>query len=253
MTTPRLPDPLPELPYLDASIALDVYAHSSLHYEGKPVNEEYGDNKRLAILGEAVLSMAVTQSLFCRKPLKSAEAIVAEGQTMTSDATIHIWVEAYKMKTHLAFAPSALEETKTEAASRALLTSYLGAVYYRYGLSQIQAWIDRLIDPDQPATHPCPTQPSQLPPALPGSPQQTQFINSAQDNILATFNQKLQQKGFTADWSAESTGPAHALRWTVKCIVNGVERGQGTGRNQNLARKEAAKIAFANMRFGSFA
>jgi ribonuclease-3 len=53
-----------------------VYAHSSLHYEGKPVNEEYGDNQRLAILGEAVLSMAVTQRLFSKKPLKSAETIV---------------------------------------------------------------------------------------------------------------------------------------------------------------------------------
>jgi dsRNA-specific ribonuclease len=75
MTTPKLPDPLPELPYLDAAIALDVYAHRSLHYEGKPVNEEYGDNRRLAILGEAVLNMAVTQRLFYQKPLKTAEMI----------------------------------------------------------------------------------------------------------------------------------------------------------------------------------
>jgi hypothetical protein len=32
------------------------------------------------------------------------------------------------------------------------------------------------------------------------------------------FNQKLQQNGYTADWPAESSGPAHALRWTVKCL-----------------------------------
>jgi len=76
MTTRRLPDLLPDLPYLDAAIALDVYAHSSLYYDGKPVNGEYGDNQRLSILGEAVLNMAVTQSLFCKKPLKSAETIV---------------------------------------------------------------------------------------------------------------------------------------------------------------------------------
>jgi hypothetical protein len=76
MTTTSLPNPLPDLPHLDAAIALDVYAHSSLHYDGKPVNDEYGDNRRLSVLGEAVLSMAVTQSLFYKKPLKSAEAIV---------------------------------------------------------------------------------------------------------------------------------------------------------------------------------
>jgi len=145
MATPSLPDPLPDLPYLDAAIALDVYAHSSLHYVGKPINEEYGDNERLAILGETVLSMAVTQSLFYKKPLKSAAAIAVrlsfeadfvgwivialcfycyflmliqeERQLVTSDANIHIWVEAYKMKSRLAFAPSALEATKTETVS----------------------------------------------------------------------------------------------------------------------------------------
>jgi ribonuclease-3 len=76
VAAPRLPSPLPELPYLEARIALDVYAHSSLHYEGKPVNEEYGDNQRLAVLGEAVLNLAVTQRLFCKKPHKSADEIV---------------------------------------------------------------------------------------------------------------------------------------------------------------------------------
>ena len=75
-TASRLPDQLPDLPYLDASMALNVYAHSSLHYEGKPVNEEYGDNQRLAVLGEVVLSTAVTQRLFSTKPMKSAETIV---------------------------------------------------------------------------------------------------------------------------------------------------------------------------------
>jgi ribonuclease-3 len=249
MTTPKLPDPLPELPYLDAAIALDVYAHRSLHYEGKPVNEEYGDNRRLAILGEAVLNMAVTQRLFYQKPLKTAEMIEGQRQAVTSDAIIHQWVEAYKMQSRLAFAPSALEETKTEAASRFLLTSYIGAVYYRYGLSPIKAWIDRLIEPDDPPVHSNPPQPSQLPPAIPQSPQHTHHINPAQGNALAMFNQTLQQNGMTAEWPAESSGPPHALRWSVRCLVNGVEKGKGSGRNQKLAREEAAKVASVNMGF----
>ena len=40
-----------------------------------------------------------------------------ERNAVTSDANIHAWVEAYKMKSRLAFAPAALEETKTEAVS----------------------------------------------------------------------------------------------------------------------------------------
>jgi len=245
MTTPKLPNTLPELPYLDAAITLDVYAHSSLHYEGKPVNDEYGDNHRLAILGEAVLNMAVTQRLFSQKPLKSADTIKREREAATSNAIIHQWVDAYKMKTRLAFAPAALEETKTEKASRFLLTSYIGAVYYRYGLSPIKTWIDGLIDPDGPPS--VPPQPSYVPPALPQSPPQIHHINPPQNNILATFNQTLQQNGMTAEWPAESVGPAHALRWSVKCMVNGIERGQGIGRNQKTAREEAAKVASVSM------
>jgi hypothetical protein len=157
-------------------------------------------------------------------------------QAVTSDAIIHQWVEAYKMQSRLAFAPSALEETKTEAvghtrhhilshhltyplqASRFLLTSYIGAVYYRYGLSPIKAWIDRLIEPDDPPVHSNPPQPSQLPPAIPQSPQHTHHINPAQGNALAMFNQTLQQNGMTAEWPAESSGPPHALRWSVRCL-----------------------------------
>jgi len=44
-------------------------------------------------------------------------SIQEEWNAATSDANIHAWVEAYKMKSRLAFAPAALEETKTEAVS----------------------------------------------------------------------------------------------------------------------------------------
>jgi dsRNA-specific ribonuclease len=97
-------------------------------------------------------------------------------------------------------------------ASRFLLTSYLGAVYYRRGLSPIQAWIDRLIDPD--GTPAGPQQPPNTPPALPHS----QIHHSPQNNSLSAFNQQCGQIGYSVEWPAESNGPAHALRWSVKCM-----------------------------------
>lgn len=60
---------LPYLPPLEGDLLLDVFTHSSLDYEGKPQNEAYGDNKRLADLGAKVLDMAITQRLFNKKPL----------------------------------------------------------------------------------------------------------------------------------------------------------------------------------------
>jgi dsRNA-specific ribonuclease len=35
--------------------------------------------------------------------------------------------------------------------------------------------------------------------------------------------------------------------------VGGIERGQGAGRSQNMAKKEAAKMAYAQMGFGAIA
>jgi hypothetical protein len=35
--------------------------------------------------------------------------------------------------------------------------------------------------------------------------------------------------------------------------VGGIEKGYGDGRNQNLAKKEAAKMAYFNMGFGAIA
>jgi len=74
-----------------------------------------------------------------------------------------------------------------------------------------------MLDPDGPAAPLGPTQPSHAPPALPKSPQ-TYHVNPPQNNALAMFNQTLNQKGLVADWPAESTGPPHALRWSVKCM-----------------------------------
>ena len=65
------PAPLPSLPKLIGEIILEVFTHRSLRFPGAPINEdsEYGDNERLAILGEKVLETAVTDTLFRKKPL----------------------------------------------------------------------------------------------------------------------------------------------------------------------------------------
>jgi dsRNA-specific ribonuclease len=65
------PAPLPSLPKLSADVILEVFTHRSLRFPGAPINEdsEYGDNERLAILGEKVLETAITDTLFRKKPM----------------------------------------------------------------------------------------------------------------------------------------------------------------------------------------
>lgn len=69
---------LPNLPALEGEILLDVYTHKSLHHEETIHNDAYGDNSRLAELGENVLSLAITQRLFWVKPmLPTADIVVS--------------------------------------------------------------------------------------------------------------------------------------------------------------------------------
>lgn len=161
--------------------------------------------------------------------------------------------------------------------------SYLGAVYYRSGLSVVQSWISRLIDPDTPIQPPqvpfghdgrstmnfndvsssssfsygnfVPAQPTGVPPPLPSSPANV---------TLALVNQTAAQKSCTISYPASQQGQSHLPTWTVKCVskylfpqrvyvvlttckVNGVEKGIGVGKSQKVAKEEAAKQAWVAM------
>lgn len=129
---------------------------------------------------------------------------------------------------------------------RKFFNSYLGALYIRNGLSTIQEWIARLIDPNvAPAQgttfsplsnyspspyvqqnfgqqqsggyfHPAP--PLGAPPPLPSSPPPVMPSPAMSLVTLALVNQTAAQKGFTVTYPAEQVGPPHQPTWTVKCF-----------------------------------
>lgn len=68
---------LAQIPKLNGEILLDVFTHKSLRFPGAPLDDssEYGDNIRLAILGEAILQATVTDALFKKRPMLKAEEI----------------------------------------------------------------------------------------------------------------------------------------------------------------------------------
>lgn len=103
-------------------------------------------------------------------------------------------------------------EAYSDQASRFLLLAYVGGLYCRMGYNPIFKWIDRLVLPDPnelpSSTQPFPPQPSGNPPPLPPTGM----------TALALFNQTCQQNGYNIEWITESSGPAHAIRWTAKCI-----------------------------------
>lgn len=66
---------IPILPKITGDIILEVFTHRTLRFPGAPSNDEYGDNERLAALGAKALETAVTYTLFCRRPMLTADGL----------------------------------------------------------------------------------------------------------------------------------------------------------------------------------
>ena len=124
---------LPPLPKLTGDIILDVFTHRSLRFPGAPISEdsEYGDNERLAVLGEKALETAVTDTLFKKRPmLKAADIEVRilmsycfwpltfyripqkERKELLSSTNIEHWIVTYRLREKLRCAPDVVEKLK---------------------------------------------------------------------------------------------------------------------------------------------
>lgn len=99
-----------------------------------------------------------------------------------------------------------------------------------------------------------PTPPLSAPPPIPPPPPPMPSFSPnplapAQPNLafLPIFNQTAAQRGMSVEYPAMFTGPPHAGRWHVMCKVNGIEKGKGTGSSKQLAKEQAARMAYFAM------
>ncbi|KAK0233613.1 hypothetical protein IW262DRAFT_1331463 [Armillaria fumosa] len=268
-------DPPPNLPPLptingDYNIMLDVYTHRTARHDGGTLEPEYGNTERLAELGKRILDLAVTHHFFHLKPQLSAEDIGHRKDEMLSDEVIVRWIDEYQLRKKIRAFPHTVLDDPNEL--RIFFHTFIGALYIRNGMNDVQEWISRLIDPNHdPASMPSPpqqqqqqqqqtqgmpTQPSQPPPPMPSfnsspPPPMAQTAPSISSLItLQLVNQTAAQRGYTVTYSAESQGPPHAPIWTVHCLLNGQVTGSAQARSQKLAREDAARQAWNAMGWG---
>jgi len=267
-------NPLPTAPKLRGDIILEVFTHKSLRFPGAPTNEdsEFGDNERLSVLGAKVLETAVTSALFGKRPMLKADEIESQRAEVLSETNIERWIVGYKFREKLRCSPDAYASLTTPKEAHLLFCSYVGAVFAQNGMETVQNWIGQLVDPDYepsasagfegefftpkrfktepmdsptppPAMQPIPPPPTNAPPPLPNplAPAQPQAA------FLPLFNQTANQRKLTVEYPAQFAGPAHAGRWTVQCVVNGIPKGEGTGASKQLAKEEAARQAYYAM------
>jgi len=238
---------LPSLPQIegDVGIVIDLYMHRSL--QGNSINDDYGDMDRLVQLGAKTLDAVLYAHFFRKRPILVAPQIADEATAAISDAKLRDWLTEYGVHTRYRAVPGSVNLLESPEDMRRFFHGYIGALYYRNGIDHVQAWVSALIDPNAYANalgaHPPP--PLTNPPPLPG--QGSPPHNTVSGNVLSTLNEAAMRRGFSVGYPAEQTGPAHAPTWSVKCTINGVAKGTGSGKSQKAAKEQAAREALQAM------
>lgn len=195
--------------------------HRSFAYEngGLPTNE------RLEFLGDSVLGLVVTESLYRRYP------DVAEGQLAKMRAAI---VNARALADvarglglgdHLRLGRGE-EITGGRDKSSILadtLEAVIGAVYLEHGLAVSEAVVHRLFDP---------------------------LVERAA-TLGAGLDWKTSLQELTAAWDlgvpdyvVEESGPDHAKAFRAQAVLGSEVWGEGTGRSKKEAEQQAAEVAY---------
>ncbi|RPD57039.1 hypothetical protein L227DRAFT_507228 [Lentinus tigrinus ALCF2SS1-6] len=273
----------PPAPQIDGEAMLEIFVHHSIKFAGMPMNPDspYGDGVRLAAVGGKMLEAVYMDILFQKRPMLKAEEMEAELDKLPEQ--VDKWVEGYKWREKVRHAADV--DMKDPKETRYIMDAYVGAVYVGGGFAAVMNWISRLVDPQaastcqepeqkrvksepsaaynayppftaQPQfqynnTYGIPPQPAAPPPPMNPPPPLPAFNPLApaqpQSAFLPLFNQTAQQRRLEVQYPAQFSGPAHAGRWTVQCLVNGFEKGIGTGPSKQLAKEEAARQAYHAM------
>ncbi|KAI0068287.1 hypothetical protein BV25DRAFT_1867295 [Artomyces pyxidatus] len=247
---------LPPLPPIEGEMMLEIFTHRDLSF-GQ--NEEFGDSERLSVIGQRVLAMVVSVVLFEKRPMLSASDLkmIVPGSTALDD-----WVTQYGLRKKVRCAPDKREDLNGPEETELLFTAYVGGVYLQRGWLAVAAWIGKLVDPESdgpssPKSEPMPDVSSSgsttafsqnlAPPPPPLQPPPPLPEASKSPAFLAMFNQMCAQRRIGVEWPAVASGPSHSPSWTVECVVDGISRGRGAGKNKQLAKEDAAKQAYYAM------
>jgi ribonuclease III len=188
-------------------------------------------NERLEFLGDAVLSLVVTDALYHRHPtdpegkLAKLRAAVVNGRALASVA------RALGIGDHLLLGKG--EESSGGRDKSSILAdaveALIGAVYVEHGIEVATAFVRRLVDP----------------------------LLTSSDALGAGLDWKTSLQELTAEldlgvpeYVVTEEGPDHAKTFHASVLVQDGVRGQGSGRSKKEAEQGAAATAFRSLQAG---
>ncbi|TFK90780.1 hypothetical protein K466DRAFT_596634 [Polyporus arcularius HHB13444] len=250
------------------------------------LDSPYGDGVRLATVGSKMLEAAYADILFQKRPMLKAEEIESELSKLPKLVEKWVEGYKWREKVRHAAGVDMTDPKETRHLMDAYVGAVCVGGGFAAVLNWVARLVDpqapaqfpepetKRVKVEQPASHGYyspyappsapysqgaynpyapPQQPAAPPPPMPMIPPPPLPTHNPlapgqpQSAFLPLFNQTAQQRRLEVQYPAQFTGPAHAGRWTVQCLVNGIEKGVGTGASKQLAKEEAARQAYHAM------
>ncbi|WP_426592684.1 ribonuclease III [Cellulomonas sp. McL0617] len=206
---------------LDPELLVLALTHRSFAHEagGLPTNE------RLEFLGDTVLGLVVTESLYRTHPTLSEGSLAKMRAATVSQRALAVVARELDLGSYVLLGKG---EVSTGGAQKDSILSdtleaMFGAVYLSHGLETARVLVERLVGPS--------------------------LVAAADLGAGLDWKTSLQElsaaMGLGAPvYDVDGEGPDHARTFTARAVVDGVARGVGVGRAKKVAEQDAAADAY---------
>ena len=222
-------DPEELLEALGVKIAPDLLERALTHRSFAYENGNLPTNERLEFLGDAVLSLVVTDALYHRHPdLAEGRLAKLRAAVVNMRALAHV-ARALGVGDHVLLGKGEEGSGGRDKSSilADTLEALIGAVYVEHGIDASTAFVHRLVDP----------------------------LLTSSAALGAGLDWKTSLQELTAelalgvpDYRVSEEGPDHAKTFHADVLVQGEIRGAGSGRSKKEAEQGAAAAAFGMLR-----
>jgi ribonuclease-3 len=212
------------LPFSDFTFLEQALVHSSYVHEQPSVG---ASNERLEFLGDAVISVIVSEALFERYPDDDEGSLTTRRAAIVSARGLSRIAQRLDLGSYLrlGLGASSADERSRKSVLAATFEAVCGAVYLELGLARTKRWLRKVAEPELAA-------------------------QGAVDD-LKPAKSVLQERAYAKTGRAphyellSDEGPPHARHYVVEVSVGGRVMGRGEGRSRRDAETEAATVALA--------
>lgn len=217
------------LRFTDLDLLSQALVHSSYTNEQPDAGEP---NERLEFLGDAVVSLIVSEVLFERHPGEDEGSLTTRRSAVVSAPALASMAERLDLGSYLLLGQGAGQagERTRQSVLAGVFEAVAGAIYLHFGLPETRRWLLEVAAPELDAARSL----AALKPAK---------------SVLQELAYARSGKAPRYDVISE-VGPPHARHYEVEVSIAGERLGRGDGRNRREAETAAAVQALASLEAG---